>query len=249
VADYSRYLPSKTPASTTFWSTFLGTVIGAQLAMTFGVLVAALGGQFLKNQVGFMGELAGPTLAVLVYIVIVSGKLTVNCLNAYGGFMTMLTTVSSFSNQHRISPAARVAYIVGFVMVSMAIALLASSDFLNTFKNFVLLLLAVFVPWSAVNLVDYYLISKERVDVPALYDANGRYGAYNWTALGCYLLGVFIQIPFLNQAMYQGPVARMLDGADISWIVSLVVTSVVYYHLASKTSNVPSEMILPTRTA
>ena len=53
-------------------------------------------------------------------------------------------------------------------------ALLASADFLNNFKNFVLLLLAVFVPWSAVNLVDYYLVSKEKVDIPALYDPQGR---------------------------------------------------------------------------
>lgn len=249
VADYSRYLPSTTPASHTFWSTFLGTTIAAQLAMTFGVLVAALGGNFLKNQVGFMGELAGPTLAVLVYLVIVSGKLTVNCLNAYGGFMTMLTTVSGFRNQTRISPAIRIAYIVGFVLVSMAVALLASADFLTTFKNFVLLLLSVFVPWSAVNLVDYYLISKEKVDVPALYDPAGRYGAYNWVALGCYLFGIVVQIPFLNQALYRGPVADMLGGADISWIVSLVATSLLYYQLARNNQSVPDRMILPAETA
>jgi len=40
VADYSRYLPSKTTVRVTFWTTFLGSVIGAQLAMTLGVLIA-----------------------------------------------------------------------------------------------------------------------------------------------------------------------------------------------------------------
>ena len=248
VADYSRYLPSNTSVSSSFWNTFLGSTIGAQLAMTFGVLVAALGGNFLKNQVGFMGELAGP-LAVLIYLVIVSGKLTVNCLNAYGGFMSILTTASGFNAKMQFSPATRVIYIVGFVMLSMLVALLASSDFLNNFKNFVLLLLAVFVPWSAVNLVDYYLVSKEKVDIPALYSAEGRYGAYNWVALGCYVMGVVIQIPFLNQAMYKGPIAVALHGADISWIVSLVVTSLVYYPLAKRSMKVPSQMIYPTPAA
>ena len=248
VADYSRYLPSNTSVSSSFWNTFLGSTIGAQLAMTFGVLVAALGGNFLKNQVGFMGELAGP-LAVLIYLVIVSGKLTVNCLNAYGGFMSILTTASGFNAKKQFSPATRVIYIVGFVMLSMLVALLASSDFLNNFKNFVLLLLAVFVPWSAVNLVDYYLVSKEKVDIPALYSAEGRYGAYNWVALGCYVMGVVIQIPFLNQAMYKGPIAVALHGADISWIVSLVVTSLVYYPLAKRSMKVPSQMIYPTPAA
>jgi len=246
VADYSRYLPTATPAKTTFWSTLLGSAIGAQIAMSFGVIVAALGGKFLQNQVGFMGELAGAGLAALLtYIVIVTNKLTVNCLNAYGGSMTMLTTVSAFTRQDRISQATRIAYIVAFVLASVAIAIFASSNFLSAFKNFVLLLLAVFVPWSAINLVDYYLISKEKVDIPALYDASGRYGAYNWVALGCYLFGVAVQIPFLNQALYEGPIAELLGGADISWIVALVATSVVYYFLARGNANVPQTMILP----
>ena len=244
VADYSRYLPSKTTTAATFWTTFGGSVISSQLAMTFGALVAALGANFIKNQVGFLGELAGP-LAVVIFLVIVTGKLTVNCLNAYGGFMTILTTVSGFNNKREFSPAARMLYIVGFVAISVLVALLASSNFLATFKNFVLLLLTVFVPWSAVNLVDYYLVSKEKVDIPALYNSNGRYGAYNWVALGSYILGVVVQIPFLNQAMYEGPLAKAMNGADISWIVSLVVTSLVYYPLAKKTMNVPDTMIYP----
>ena len=57
VADYSRYLPSKTSGAAAFWTTFGGSVISSQLAMTFGALVAALGANFVKNQVGFMGEL------------------------------------------------------------------------------------------------------------------------------------------------------------------------------------------------
>lgn len=122
----------------------------------------------------------------MIYLVIVSGKLTVNCLNAYGGFMTILTTVSGFNNKTQISPVARIAYIVGFVLLSLVVALLASADFLNNFKNFVLLLLAVFVPWSAVNLVDYYLVSKERVDIPALYDPRAVMAAttsWRWVAM------------------------------------------------------------------
>ena len=246
VADYSRYLPSNTTVASTFWTTFIGTAVGAQIAMTFGVLVAAVSGAaFLKNQVGFMGGLAGPAAAVVIYLVIVMGKLTVNCLNAYGGFMSMLTTTSAFNNKTQISPLARILFIVGFVFVSVVIALAASADFLNNFKNFVLLLLAVFVPWSAVNLVDYYLVSKERVDIPALYDSNGRYGAYNPIALGCYVLGIVVQIPFLAQKMYTGPFTKMLGGADISWIVSLVVTAAVYYPLAKRTMNVPKDMIFP----
>ena len=192
--------------------------------MTFGALVAAVAGDaFLDDQVGFIGGLAGPAVvALLIYLVIVVGKLTVNCLNAYGGFMSILTTVTAFNGQTRVSSTARAAYIVGFTAVSVLIALAASADFLTNFKNFVLTLLMVFTPWSAINLIDYYLISRERVDIPALYNPGGRYGRWNVTALACYAIGIVAQIPFLAQTLYTGPITGMLGGADISWIVGLV---------------------------
>ncbi|MFI8522415.1 purine-cytosine permease family protein [Streptomyces sp. NPDC085481] len=247
VADYSRYLPRDTGTRVTFWSTFTGSVVGSQWAMSLGALTAAVAGKdFLSDQVGFLGDLAGPAfLALLIYLVIVVGKLTVNCLNAYGGFMSILTTVTAFDGRSRISAGARAASIIGFIAVSMAIALAASDDFLSNFKNFVLLLLMVFTPWSAINLVDYYLISRERVDIPALYDPDGRYGRWNATALTCYVVGIAVQIPFLATKLYTGAITKRLDGADISWIIGLVVTSALYWLWARRSANPPVETIHP----
>ncbi|MFD9613717.1 purine-cytosine permease family protein [Streptomyces sp. NPDC059083] len=250
VADYSRYLPRTTSARATFWSTFAGSVIGSQWAMTLGALTAAVAGKaFLTDQVGFLGELAGPAaVALLIHLVIVVGKLTVNCLNAYGGFMAMLTTVTAFDGRSRISATARAASIVGFTAVSIGIALAASADFLDNFKNFVLLILTVFTPWSAINLVDYYLISRERVDIPALYDPRGRYGRWNHTALTCYVVGVAVQVPFLATKLYTGALTERLGGADISWIVGLAVTAVLYGVWARRTADPPAETVHPADT-
>ncbi len=250
VADYSRYLPANTPARKTFISCFSGAVLGSQWSMTLGALFAAIpmaaGHAFLDEQVGFVGNLSGGgVIAVLMYIVIVVGKLTVNTLNAYGGYMTILTSVSSFTRQLRFAPWVRFAYVIGFITVSVIIALVASDDFISNFKNFVLLLLMVFIPWSSINLVDFYFSSKEKVDVPALYDPKGRYGAWNVPALLTYFFGVVIQIPFLAQHMYTGPITPLLGGADISWIVGLVVTAAVYYPVAKRFNHPPAEMIYP----
>jgi NCS1 family nucleobase:cation symporter-1 len=247
VADYSRYLPSATRRGATFWWTFSGSVLGTQIAMTFGVLVALVGGSaFLDDQVGYLATLAGPGLpAFLVALVIIVGKLTVNCLNAYGGFMSILTAVTGFDNRKAISARTRALCIIGFVLVSLVIATLASGDFLAFFSSFVLLLLAVFIPWSIINLIDYYLISREHVDIPALYDPRGRYGAVGLPAIVSYLVGIAVQIPFLSQTLYTGPVAQALDGADISWLVSLVVTPLLYYPWAKRVMRVPERMILP----
>jgi NCS1 family nucleobase:cation symporter-1 len=123
------------------------------------------------------------------------------------------------------------------------IALLASEDFLGKFRDFVLLLLTAFTPWSAINLIDYYLISKERYDLPALYDPDARYGRWNTTALVSYTIGIAVQIPFVAQSLYTGPLAKELGGADISWIVGLIVTGTLYYLWARRTANPPAESI------
>jgi NCS1 family nucleobase:cation symporter-1 len=241
VADYSRYLPRDTPERTTFTATLAGSVIGSQWSMTLGALVAAVpASTFLKSQVGFVGDLAGGgVLAFAIFLVIVVGKLTVNCLNAYGGFMSLLTTVTSASGRDSVSRTTRAVFIGAFVLVSVLIALLASSDFLNSFKNFVLALLLVFTPWSAINLIDYYLVSKERVDVPALYDPDGRYGRWNTFALVTYAIGIAVQVPFMAQTLYTGPFAAALGGADVSWLVGLAVTAAIYYPLARRRAVVP----------
>lgn len=253
VADYSRYLPRHTSERVTFHSTLWGSVLGSQWSMSLGALIAAIpvaeGGGFLDNQVGFLGELAGGgAAAIAIFLVIVVGKLTVNCLNAYGGFMCLLTTVTSVTRAASVSRAGRVAFIGAFLVASVLIALLASENFLDNFRQFILALLMVFTPWSAVNLIDYYLISRERVDVPALYDPDARYGRWNVVALVSYAIGVLAQIPFMAQALYTGPMAEALDGADISWIVGLVVTAAVYYPWAKRTADVPPEMIYPAGT-
>lgn len=247
VADYSRYLPRNTSISSTFWATLGGSVIGSMWSMTIGALIASIpNSTFLDNQVGFVGDLAGGgAIAFVMYVVIVVGKLTVNTLNAYGGAMTLLTTTTAFTRKTQVRPLVRIACVFGFLVVSMVIAIVGSADFLDNFKNFVLLLLTVFIPWSAINLVDYYLVSKERVDVPALYDENARYGKFNICGLATYVIGVVIQIPFLSQSLYTGPIAKSLDGADISWIVGLIVTAAIYYPWARATSKAPERTILP----
>ncbi|NWK79672.1 cytosine permease [Aquitalea sp. LB_tupeE] len=246
VADYSRYLPADTPSGKVFWPVFLGTTIGAQCAMSFGVLVVGAGDSFIKNQVGFMGELAGPILAMVIYFAIVAGKLTVNCLNAYGGLMCSLTIVSGINGARRFSPKARSLVIALFIALSVVLAIFASHDFLANFKNFVLLLLVAFVPWSAVNLIDYYLISREKVDIPALYQPEGRYGTYNLPALVSYGVGILSQVPFINQAIYTGFAVKLLGNTDISWIVGLLVTALVYYPWAKRTTRVPAQMVYLT---
>ncbi|MEU5955211.1 cytosine permease [Streptomyces sp. NPDC047525] len=246
VADYSRYLPRTTSGRATFWWTLSGSALGSQWSMTFGVLVAASAGDaFLANQVGYVVGLGGAGLiASFLYFVIALGKLTINVLNTYGGFMSMVTSISGFRGQKTLSPRGRAAYIALIMVAGTVVALLGKDSFLTSFKDFLLFLLTFFTPWSAINLVDYYLISKERYDIPALSDPHGRYGAWRWDALTVYGVGLLAQLPFLVTHFYTGPLVEPLGGADISWIVGLVVPAALYWLLARRdTSHIPAETV------
>ncbi|MFJ9410669.1 purine-cytosine permease family protein [Streptomyces sp. NPDC101393] len=231
VADYSRYLPRHTSTRATFWWTLSGTVLGSQWSMTFGALAAAAApAAFVGHEVTYIVGLGGVGLiASVLYFVIAFGKLTINILNTYGGFMSLVTSVSGFRGQRTLSPRARTAYITGIMVAGTAVALLGKDSFLTSFKDFLLFLLTFFTPWSAINLVDYYLISKERYDIPALSDPAGRYGSWNVRALTVYTLGVLAQLPFLATHFYTGPAVGPLGGADISWLVGLAVPAVLYW--------------------
>ncbi|NUH41474.1 cytosine permease [Streptomyces samsunensis] len=248
VADYSRYLPRTTSARATFSWTLTGTVLGSQWSMTFGALAAAAAGHaFVGHEVSYIVGLGGGAALItsLLYFVIALGKLTINVLNTYGGFMSMVTSVSGFRGRATLSPRGRAAYIAGIMVAGTAVALLGKDSFLSSFKDFLLFLLTFFTPWSAINLVDYYAIAKERYDIPALSDPDGRYGAWRWKALSTYALGVLAQLPFLSTAFYTGPFVAPLGGADISWLVGLTVPAAVYWLLAhNDTAHVPTHMIL-----
>lgn len=248
VADYSRYLPKSVPAFRTFLAVFSGTVVGAQVSMTFGVLAAALAGdRFAGHEVVFIVGLgATGAIAAILYFTIALGKLTITTLNAYGSVMSVATIVTGLGQRREISRGARLAFVVLSVSVSTALALAGQHSFLKAFSSFLLFLLVFFTPWSAINLVDYYCVTRERYDVPALFDANGRYGRWNPTGIAVYVVGVVVQMPFVSTGFYTGRWVDALGGVDISWIVGLVVPGALYYAATRFVrSRVPDQLILP----
>ena len=237
IADYSRYLPEDTPKSATIGWTFLGSVVGASAAMILGALAAALGGvDFLGNQVGFLADLGG-ALSAVVLLAVICGKLTGNTLSSYGGYMSVATIVTSLTRQSRIAPRHRAVYITLISAAALAIALAATDNFLASFTDFLLFLLYFMTPWSAINLVDYYWVRKEKYDVDALFDPDGVYGRFNKGAFVAYALGVLIQIPFMNSTFYVGPIANWMGGAEITWILGLVVAGGLYYAFSGRIRN------------
>ncbi|MBX7550344.1 cytosine permease [Streptomyces sp. NPDC048665] len=235
VADSSRYLPRETRPRSVFWATLGGSVLGAQWSMGFGALAAAWHGGGDGDEVGRVVGMGGSAaVTLLLYFAVAFGKLTVNVLNTYGGFMSVITGISGFRRLGPVGPRARALYVGAIMLTGTTLALLGRGHFLESFSTFLLFLLIFFTPWSAINLVDFYLLSRERYDIAALSDPRGRYGAWNVRALTTYTIGVLAQLPFLSSELYTGPLVSRLGGADVSWIVGLVLPALVYRLVARR---------------
>lgn len=234
VSDYTRYMPKDTGVRAAFWATYSGCVLGSLFPMLLGALVGVawptVDTVTEVHRAG--GDIGGVILAVFALAIAAT-----NAMNLYCGALSTLTIGQTLRPRWQPRAGTRTVVCVVIFAVALVIAIAGKGDFLDNFENFMLLLLCVLIPWTAVNLVDYYLIRHGEYDIPSLFQPDGGiYGRINVPAVGCYLLGILIQIPFLSNALYTGPVAKALDGVDISWIVGLAVICPVYYFWARATT-------------
>ena len=227
VADYSRYLPPGAGARQAFWASYAGCVLGSIFPMVLGALLAVLAGT--SNIMDAFAATLGP-IVLLVVPVLSLGIAAGSAMNIYCGVLSGIAVVQTFLPHWRARAMERVLASCCMAGVSVVLAVFAASNFVENYTNFILLLLYVLVPWTAINLVDFYLIRHGAYDVDAFFRPDGgRYGQYNAPALLCYAAGILVQVPFVSNPLYTGAVARLLGGADVSWIVGLVVVAPLYW--------------------
>ncbi|MHA6194587.1 purine-cytosine permease family protein [Pseudomonas wadenswilerensis] len=235
VSDYSRYLPANVPVAATFWTTYLGSALGSSLSFAFGAVavLAVPAGMDSMDAVKLATGAIGPLMLVLFLLSVISH----NALNLYGAVLSLITLVQTFA--YRWIPTAKSRAVLSLVVLlgCCVVAVGASADFIGHFVDMVLVLLVVLVPWTAINLIDFYVIHKGDYDIASIFKVDGGiYGRYNPQALLAYAIGIVVQIPFMNTPLYVGPVSAHIDGADLSWLVGLLVTSPLYWWLATRDS-------------
>lgn len=227
VADYSRYLPSNTPARSTYFYTFGGNFFGGSLVMIFGALLATVIPNAVENAGTAAASLFG-AFQPIAYFVLVLSVLQINILNVYSTYMSVTSIFTGFKGQISLSNSTKFLLILGATTISTAIALATQENFFVFFSNILIGQLYFLVPWSSINLTDFYLVRKGAYSVEDMYDANGIYGRYNAPGIIAYIAAIISQIPFMGFSFYNGPMHQFI-GADVAWIVGLVVPSIVYF--------------------
>jgi nucleobase:cation symporter-1, NCS1 family len=243
VADYSRYLAHNTSISSSFWWTYTGSVLSSIWMMAFGsIAVAVAGSQFENNSVRYIVGQAEFGLSVLIYLLVILGIIATNVLNLYGMFMTTTTTIAVLQ-RFRASTRNRLIFMLAAAIIGTAVAVLGQGNFITNYTNFLLFLLYFIIPWSAINLLDFYLLRHEQYDIQAIFDPNGIYGRVNWRALVAYTAAILFELPFVSTTLYTGPMVALLGGADIAWIIGLTVAAVMYYALMRGRISAPTDAI------
>lgn len=240
VADYSRYLPADTKPSSTFWATYLGSNAAVIWMMCLGAFLAVLIPGFDQNPAYNLTTVLGPQFAPLVYLIIVLGIIGANVFNLYGAFLAIVTTLEPFTKVSG-NLATKVAVTSIVCVAGTLLGIFAQGDFLANFSNFLGILLNFMIPWTAINLVDFYFIKKGRYDVAEMFKVNGKYRAVNWSTIAIFVVSVLAQIPFISASYFEGPVARELGGVDLAWVVGIIVPAALYF-LANRKDIVPGRL-------
>jgi NCS1 nucleoside transporter family len=224
VSDYTRYLPTRTGPRSAFWSTYLGLVGSSVFVMVLGVL---LGAADPDNPLAALSDHLGWIGIVALVIFAVSSAL-INGVELYSAVMNALTILQSAFHV-TVTSGTRVGTTLVCGAVATLVALLGQGNFMVTFESFLLLLLYVLIPWSAINLADYFIVRKGHYDVEALFATDGgHYGRWNRVGLTSYAIGLAAQVPFMVTPLFTGPLAEPLHFVDVAWLAGFVVTGAVY---------------------
>jgi len=244
VSDYSRYLPPDVTVRKTFFWTYWGSALGAIWLMCLGAALASWQGKNFDTiaSLNTAGDNLFSGFGAIALIFSTLGLISVTALNMYGGSLTLISAIDSFA---KVRPTAtvRIVTIAITAVLSVIPALLIGQNFLTNFEDFLLLVLYLFIPWTAVNLVDYYIVRRGHYAIAEIFNPHGLYGRWGWRGITAYLVGFAAMLPFFSTSKYTGFVATDLNGADISLFIGLPVAGILYYALA-KSIDVEAETVI-----
>jgi NCS1 nucleoside transporter family len=223
-SDYSRFVPKKVPSKTVFWYSYFGMFVPTVWLAILGASIASVSAS--ADPARLVTSVFGGFVAVLVMLMVLHGPIATNILNVYS---SALAAASAGIRASRLV----LGLIAGAVGYGVTIIFLRQPDFAQTFDFWMVGLILWMSPWAGVILADFYLLRKQQVDVGELYADPERsiYGDVNWVGIGAFVIGLVTGwlFEFGLVTPLQGFVSKeLLNGADLSWLVGIVVAGGVY---------------------
>ncbi len=220
-SDYSRYLPEDTRTSTIVYS-----ATGGLFAATTWMMVLGAGLITLLPNGDVLDTFSIALPDWLRWIALLTFGLSAiphNSVNLYSGAMATLTCDVKLPQWVTVAGAG----VLGTVLA----LLFGGDEFQTNFHLFLQFVSYYIAPWLAVLLIDYFVVHRNGRTYPAIsnfYTPEGVFGRYRAPGLTALVVGILVSIPFMASSWYTGPVADRLQGADLSYVVSSIVTAVIY---------------------
>lgn len=229
-SDYSRFVPRRIPSRTVYRYSYVGMFVPTVWLAILGAAVAS--GTPTTDPARLVASVFGPVVSFIVLIGVLHGPIATNILNVYS------SALAGLSMGIRL-PRVVLGLVAGVVGYAVTLIFLASTSFATAFDNWMVSLILWMSPWAGVVLADFYLRRKGQIDVDQLYAEPSRsaYGDINWGAIVAFFGGLAAgwSVEDGLVAQLQGPISiHLLNGADVSWLVGLVVAGVLYLLLGRR---------------
>jgi nucleobase:cation symporter-1, NCS1 family len=241
--DYSRYLPSNTPGSRTFWAATLGGAIPSIILELLGVFAFTITTKSLTITTQLGVPESFPSWFVTPFLIFaIFQLLSINTIDMYSSGVTL---------QALGVPVRRWgAVIIDTVICAVVTGLiLFHGNFSKDFAGFLLYIVVWLAPWFGILITDYLLRGRKYHSLSLRSSRDGIYwrnGGIHWPAVIAQVVGMVAALLWINASFafpaYAGPISNHfpgLAGGDFSWAIGIVVGSLVYWALAGR--SVPRE--------
>jgi NCS1 family nucleobase:cation symporter-1 len=222
-SDYSRFVPRAVSRGKLFWAGALGQFVPV---LWLGVLGASIATTGTGADPAVIIVKTFGALAVPVLLLVIHGPIATNILNVYS------MSVTALAMDVRL-PRHVLAIAVGVLATAFTTYLVFAGGVAEQLDFWLASVVAWVSPWAAIMMVHYYIIRRENIDIEALYQGprESRVGDVNWAAMVSLLVGLVVTWMFLYGlvAPLQGPIARALDGLDLSWLAGMLTAGGIYY--------------------
>jgi NCS1 nucleoside transporter family len=234
-SDYSRFVPRSVPSSSVFWYSYAGMFVPSVWLAILGATIASVTQD--TDPAKMVSAVFGGTTSILVLLLVLHGPIATNILNVYS------SALAALSMGLRLSRTA-LATIVGIAGYLVTIYFIFAPSFAKSFDNWMISLLLWMSPFAGVVLADFYIKREGKIDVAELYRAPdvSAYGDINWAGIIAFAVGLIAGwsvedglVPAL-----QGPIATgLLGGADLSWLVGILLAGGLYLALGRRVATAP----------
>ncbi len=183
-ADWSRYQHRDARgAAIVGWNTF-GGAVAPVLLVTFGLLLAGSSEELMAgivaDPIGTLGTLLPTWFLVPFLLTAILALVSGAVLGIYSSGLTLLSLGVRIPR-----PAA--AFLDGVILTLGTIwVVFFAEDFLGPFQSFLITLGVPLAAWAGIMIADIALRRRD-YDDEALFDARGRYGAYDAVSLGTFV--------------------------------------------------------------